>query len=563
MKKTKKLLALLMVAVLCFGLLTACGSSDDSSEETEAETEAETTADTETEAETEGETEETVASTDGYVMDSITVSCSSDGGTFDPFTRGGWGKMAVGDLIFQYLGDLDNDGVMHWTIAESVEANEDCSEYTITIHDCVYDSIGNHITADDVAWSLQSWRDVGMGSSMNLDHVDVTDDYTLIWYTKSYPAVGEIEDNLSTFPILSQDTYENYSNGSMANQPIGTGPYVLESYNIGTQFVLVANEDFWMLSLPEEEQANEWVYCAQNVKEIHYDIIQDNASIAMALENGDIDAADQLGESDIKTFKDMPDTYNIIEMTATPPLAIVFNCSDDSPCGDINLRQAIAYGLDTAYIAELSEILPAVQALSVCPNAYDAPYELTNASGRDYYNYDEDKATELLAASTYNGEELTLSYSSSTFNDYVATMIQALLSEFGINVAQNQWDKTVEDVDKYDSTAWDMRLLTMGGGSNYCYNSMKQVSSSNVSSYLPEGMNFCFVYDPEFDDLYNEVYNDDTEEALLAWDEVCTENVYVYALCNYSNITACRNDIMMEVGKKYETIMPNTVYYTN
>ncbi|MCD8126450.1 MAG: ABC transporter substrate-binding protein [Clostridiales bacterium] len=110
-----------------------------------------------------------------------------------PTTRGGWGKMAVGDLIFQYLGDLDNEGTVHWTIAKSMEAEDDGLTYTITLWDCVYDSIGNNITADDVVWSFEKYRDEGLGSSFNFDHWKIISDYELQWVCSSEFVAGELE----------------------------------------------------------------------------------------------------------------------------------------------------------------------------------------------------------------------------------------------------------------------------------------------------------------------------------------------------------------------------------
>lgn len=111
---------------MCLSLLAGCGSSSSSSGSSDSNSDDDSSAASTSEDAGGSETAETeAAETDGYIIDELTVSCSSDGGTFDPYTRGGWGKMAVGDLIFQYLGDLDNEGTVHWTIAKSVEAEDD------------------------------------------------------------------------------------------------------------------------------------------------------------------------------------------------------------------------------------------------------------------------------------------------------------------------------------------------------------------------------------------------------------------------------------------------------
>ncbi len=558
MKKHAKFLSLFLALAMCLSLLAGCGSSSSSSGSSDSNSDDDSSAASTSEDADGSETAETeAAETDGYIIDELTVSCSSDGGTFDPYTRGGWGKMAVGDLIFQYLGDLDNEGTVHWTIAKSVEAEDDGLTYTITLWDCVYDSIGNNITADDVVWRFEKYRDEGLGSSFNFDHWEIISDYELQWVCSSEFVAGELEKNLTNFPVLDQETYEDYCGGSMANNPIGTGAYVLTDYTVSSNFTLEANEDFWMNNLDEDE-VDLWVYSYQNVRQINYEIIQDTSFIAMALENGDIDIADTLSNADITAFSSNDD-FNMVLMPVTAATGIIFNCSDDSVCGSLEMRQAICYALDVATIVANCEAFPTYEVYGVAPNAVDAPEEWLTGEDRDYYEYDLEKAKEPMEEAGYNGETITLAYGSSTLNDYLATTIQSILNEAGIIVEQELWDKTVEDQKKYGTTEWDIRLSTFGGGT-YVNQIIKQFSADSVSAYLEEGMNMFFDINPTAENLYYAVRDEGTVESMEAWDEEFTyNNCYAYAVIGYSNQTACRAGLTVPVGKSNESLMPNAV----
>ncbi|MCD7757067.1 MAG: hypothetical protein LUH45_02680 [Clostridiales bacterium] len=117
----------------------------------------------------------------------------------------------------------------------------------------------------------------------------------------------------------------------------------------------------------------------------------------------------------------------------------------------------------------------------------------------------------------------------------------------------------MEDQKKYETTEWDIRLSTFGGGT-YVNQIIKQFSADSVSSYLEAGMNMFFDINPTAEDLYYAVRNEGTEESMVAWDEEFTyNNCYAYAVIGYSNQTACRAGLSVPVGKSNEAILPNAV----
>lgn len=573
--KTKKLLSLLLAMAMCLAMLSACGSSSSSSSgsDTDAASSAASSA-SEGEAEeasgsadAEGEAEETDSSNtnadgdtivlDGnYLRDEVIISLSSDGGTLDAFTRSQWGNgAALLDLVYQKLAYEDTEGNLRWAIGESFEQVDDLT-YTLTIHDNVYDSLGNHITASDVVYSFEYFIGLGNAGAINrLDHLEVVDDYTLTWYCSDEFGDGDMVKNLTNCYIVSQEAYESRD---MTTDPVGTGPYVVESYTAGTTVILKANEDFWMKELSDEEKADLWVYCAQNVGEIKYQIIQDSSSRAIALEMGTIDMADSLDIADIDAFEGNED-ISTVPLPQTAPVAFVFNCSDDSPCGNLAFRQAICYALDNEAIAE-GLAVPATAVTGFQARLYDAPADWT--SGRDYYDYDADKVAELLEEAGYNGETLTLSYSSTTATDGAALIMQSQLAAAGINVELNCLEESVLETEKYDSTKWDLRLETFGGGS-YMSQVLKTFTSSDAADHLDNGQQIMFVEDTTLDDLYNAIVADPSEANAEAWDQYFTyDNCYAYALCVYDNQTAVRSYVNAAQGTKY-ALMPNACTFND
>ncbi|MCD8367315.1 MAG: ABC transporter substrate-binding protein [Clostridiales bacterium] len=567
--KTKKLLSLILAMAMCLGLLSACGSGSSSSSSgtsdsgdsagsaTESEAE-EASGSAEAEAEETGEDSGSSANADGdtivldgnYLRDKITVSLSSDGGTLDAFTRSQWGSgVALLDLVYQKLAYEDTEGNLRWAIGESFEQVDDLT-YTLTIHDDVYDSLGNHITASDIVYSFEYFISLGNTGAINrLDHLEVVDDYTLTWYCSEEFGDGDMVKNLTNCYIVSQEAYESRD---MTTDPVGTGPYVVESYTAGSTVILKANEDFWMKDLSEEEQADLWVYCAQNVGEIEYQIIQDSSSRAIALEMGTIDMADSLDIADIDAFEGNDD-ISTVSLPQTAPVAFIFNCSDDSPCADLALRQAICYALDNEAIAD-GLAVPATAVTGFQARLYDAPDDWS--SGRDYYDYDLDKVTELLEESGYNGETLTLSYSSTTANDGAALIMQSQLAAVGINVELNCLEESVLETERYDSTKWDLRLETFGGGS-YMSQVLKTFTTEDAANHLDNGEQLMLIADTTLDDLYNAIVADPSEANAEAWDQYFTyDNCYAYALCVYDNQTAVRSDVNAAQGTKY-ALMPN------
>lgn len=543
----KKALALILSLTMALSL-AACGSSA----ATEGSSTAEKTEAAASEKEqSEGEKEEAPAAeaAGGYLKDNINVALSADGGTFDPFASFvNWGSASMCNLIFQGLIQIDYDYNIYYEMAKDISQIDD-THWQVEIWDCIYDTAGNQITIDDVIWGYDQIIASGnAGAVPKFVALEKVDEYTAVMELSEPFDDGDFSKHFGNVKVLSKKTYED--NGSdMTTNPIGTGPYVLDSYTVGSEVVLRADENYWGNKVELDDP-----FGAQNYETITYQIIQDASSRAIALEMGTVDIVDSMEATDIANLD--TSKFNLIELPQRPPVAFIINASEQSVLSSKELRQAILYGLDNEEIAAALGV-PASVAYGIQPNMVDAPKSWTTGEGRDYYNYDADKAAELLAASGYNGETITLMYVSSTISDATAIMIQSQMKKLGVTVELLSIDQTTAMEYQYDASKWDIRLATLGGGA-YMSQTVKTWWSQDIAQHVQNNENSSMVPDATLDELYVNLKNDASEENINAWAEYFDDMAYGYAICSFANQTACAGDLQSVILASTGSVAPNT-----
>lgn len=135
-------------------------------------------------------------------------------------------------------------------LAESLESNDDYTEWTLTLPEGVTFSNGESLTADDVAFTLDLHQDPATQSravsdAQNVENIEVTDPLT-VHFTLTEPWSG--------FPLLlagsageviPQDTYQEVGPDDWARNPIGAGPFMVDNYIPDQETVLVPNPDYY------------------------------------------------------------------------------------------------------------------------------------------------------------------------------------------------------------------------------------------------------------------------------------------------------------------------------
>ena len=535
----KRLLALLLTAAMTVTLLAGCGSSSSSSDASSdsASSDASQTA----------QNDESIMNAEdvdnSYTLAEISVE-SKDITSLDPWDTKSDGKNALWE-IYEMLFEVDGfGGDMFPMLADGSQGEyggydheEGTGDYTVYLHDNIYDSAGNHITASDVAFSYDMTYAAGQTSGWDAyteGCVEVIDDYTVTFhFSEELNEMGEIENIWARCFIVSEQAYNDSATG-LVSDACGTGPYVLTEFTASASVTIEARDDYW-------QDDEEWLsqYQRANVSVINYKVITESTQYVVALETGEVDCVEDSMTSDLITdFVDggsYSDTYSVYQYKNNLTTYMIPNCSDDSIMSDVNLRNAVFYAIDTAGL--------------VAAVGGDEVASVTNCLGSDVFgdyntewdtwdNYqtaaaDEETIQGYLDAAGYNGETIVL-MTQESFQTY-AQVVQSMLLTYGIECEIELYDYGTYTTYKADSTAWDLVIDQMAA-SDYIVNVWSHsMDVSNTGTGLTEN----FVDDEEWQEMLDLCKTTDghTTENLDAWWQHAVDNAYLMALAvDYVNI---------------------------
>ena len=137
-------------------------------------------------------------------------------------------------------------------LAESVEPNEDCTQWTITLRDGVTFHDGTALDATVVKNNIDAWlgRYPNRPSLFfqfvldNIDTVEIVDDMTVSLTTKvPWPSLPAYLNGGGRLGIMAQAQLDDPE--TCDRELIGTGPYVLEEWRVNDSLSATRNPDYW------------------------------------------------------------------------------------------------------------------------------------------------------------------------------------------------------------------------------------------------------------------------------------------------------------------------------
>ena len=544
----KKLIAITLSVMMVVTMLAACGNTDDAADS------AETTAASADEAASVEETSSEI----NYDSE-LVVGVSSDIGSMDQLGAGTSGAIIKKILVYESLFYLDENQELLPLLAKSYTDLGD-GTYEVELFDYIYDSEGNHITASDVAFSFEQF----IGSSGNtttwktITDYEATGDYTF-QFTMDPEMVGQLENILSRVSIISQQSYED-SGDELATYPIGTGGYVLDTENSvsGSIYVFTRRDDYW--------QTDEEYICDRNanyLKTLTVRIYTEAATLANALEIGEIDFSSDIEATYWSMFLDDDgealDGYTTISGENNAFVHLTFNCSDDSPFHDINLRKAMCYAIDAAALAyQVYGARGEVCYNATNPNLFDTIAD----DGSDYFGYDVEYAQELVDASDYDGETIVMLVLPKYTVNSCAVLIQSYCAAVGINIELLEYDyatyRTVRQ--ETENVEYDVELLGATSAVQYVY-----TASEDMGADYSSGLSRILIEDETLDELYTLISEaeTDTEENVQAFLDYVEEQCYSYGLYYADKIFIGNSDKITDCvslpfyGPLYNSIIVN------
>lgn len=277
------------------------------------------------------------------VVVTMTAASEPEAG-FDPLVAWGCGEHVHEPLIQSTLVTTNADLGFENDLATSYECSADGLEWTFTIRDDVKFTDGEPLTAEDVAFTIEG---IANSASSQADLSMVESAVALDAHTVSVRLKKPFNALLYTLAVVGIVPKHCYGEG-YGEHPVGSGRYMLESWDREQQVVLKANPDYYG--------------DAPSMERVVVLFVGEDASLAAA-KSGQADVAYTAA-----TFASaLPQGYSLLNCASVDSRGISLPCIPaggsrqdrgvDYPAGndvtcDAAVRRAINYAVDRQTMAE-------------------------------------------------------------------------------------------------------------------------------------------------------------------------------------------------------------------
>lgn len=324
------------------------------------------------------------------------------------------------DCLFEAMGG--NYENLLPSLCVSYEVNEEATEWTFHIREGVPFHNGDILTGEDVAFTIERLKTSPVTAVTYgcLNTVELVDEYT-VKVICNYP-VFRLPAMLSGYPsgIVNKKLIEQY--GDSAQETIvGTGAYKLVEWIPGYGITLKAFNEGWR--------------GAPAIQDARYTVILDTNAARIAFQTEEIDAFYATSGADMEVLSG-DGRFSSEPYTIATEDHLVFNTAR-AWCDNVKFRQAVAYAIDREALSMVCSdgLWPVAESVA-------APGNIAYRDNLEFpYQYNPDRARELLAECGYDGSEVGLLYTSSyPVSTAWGTTVEAYLRAVGINVRMDGYD---------------------------------------------------------------------------------------------------------------------------
>ena len=473
MKTLKRILSLLMTAVLIAAVLCGCG---DGKQESASKSDTPTSS----------STGEPVRGGE------ITVGIAQDlDDSLDPHKMTAAGTREILFNVFEGLVKPDSDGNLIPAVASEYSISPEADQFTFTLREGVKFHDGSTVTVGDVCYSISRAAGLDTGEPLvsglaGVTKVESPDDKTVIVYSDG--ANIELLSFLSAASIIPEGS-------DPADGLIGTGPFKFVSRAAQENVIIEKFADYW----------GEGAY----LDKVTYKIIENSDALVMSLKSGAVDLCAHLTSAQANELKD---DFNVLEGSMNLVQAVYLNNAYE-PLSNMKVRQALCYAVNRQEILDIvSDGMGSILGSSMYP-AFTKYYEdLTGV-----YTYDPDKAVSLLKEAGYeNGFDLEITVPSNyQLHVDTAQVVAEQLKAVGINC-------TIKPVD------WSTWLSDVYQGRNY-QATVVGVDTSNglnaeslLSRFVSDrSNNFINFNSADYDETFNKAVSATTEDEQITLYKQC------------------------------------------
>lgn len=338
-------------------------------------------------------------------------------------TPGGWGDGEAINLIYEGLVRMDPSGKTSDivpAIADKWSVAPDGLSYDFHIRDNAKFSNGDAVTAQDVKFTLDMWADpkqdqwaafaAGYKSTDVIDASNVRVNLTEV-------TGGFLYQLAMVAAVIMPEKLVKAQGAAFFEKPVGSGPFMLDSWQKGSSITFVKNPNYWQAGQPRLDK-------------VVFNFITDDNTRILALKGGQAQSIDSVPWNQVAALQQ---TQGIAVDAFAIPSWILLSVNHQKPqFKDVNVRQALNLSIDRDTINK-----KIYQGLGTIPNSFlpKLHYDGDDAAVPPFA-FDVAKAKSLMAGSSFaSGFKATLEFpSGSTAFQALAVVLQAEWAEIGVTV---------------------------------------------------------------------------------------------------------------------------------
>ncbi|HZK60934.1 MAG TPA: ABC transporter substrate-binding protein [Anaerovoracaceae bacterium] len=406
-------------------------------------------------------------------------------------------------LLYGLLLDVSLDGTSYLPdIAESYTISEDGLTWTFVLPEGAEFSNGDPFNAEAVKASFERNLEVGAYASdyVNIKEYRVIDDRTFaLILSQPDPVLFTVLSSVQS-GIVDVSAADEMGADSFKTQAVTYGPSYVEEWAQGSHITLKPNLTYKNFS-PENKNVG-----PLNFDTITVRFIPDAFTLISELENGTIDIIDSVPLENVAALKENPDIKLYESMQ--PGASVIYMNTKDPILSDVNVRQAIALGIDRDEIAVALDnfVSPCYTFMSPSVTSYSQAKEDEMASK---WSTDQEKAKALLESAGWidtnndgirekDGKDMTIEFLVAMDISSIksaAPVIQKQLKEIGVDLQLRELEHSyVKDTTKEGnfqmstrSVQWadPMHVFSFTTDSQY-YSNADLDALINDSMYIPD-----------------------------------------------------------------------------
>jgi len=361
----------------------------------------------------------------------IVAGVTVDFTTMDPMDTSDTLSGGLQRLMMDGLFGFDDNLKVINLLATGYTANDNATEYVITLRQGISFTDGTPWNADALMANLAKWDDKSLALKRTaflsdvLDKWEKVDNYTVkIILTQPFGAFV----NSLAHPACVIMSPVQIAKGvqACAEQPVGTGQYKFVEWIRGDHCTIELKKDWWGYD-PARTDGKPLVEKDAGFKTITFKPVPEGATRTAMMQAGDAQIAWTIPAESIDVLRN-----DATLSVGTGDSLVSWYCfmnNQKKPFSDKRVRQALNYAFNNeAYLAVVQNGVGSVPKSSIGPNTQFATLHTT-------YPYDVAKAKALLAEAGYpNGFKTSLMGANTSTNMKVGEFLKQQLAQVGVEV---------------------------------------------------------------------------------------------------------------------------------